>query len=60
MDRLTAMPLFLVVLGLSLAACTAPQHPLTYVNPADPVWSINPEPALGSVPAQPQRQASVP
>jgi uncharacterized lipoprotein YajG len=60
MDRLIAMRLFLVVLSLALAGCTAPEHPLTYVNPSDPVWSINPEPALGSVPAQSQRQASVP
>ena len=54
------MPLLLLVLGLSLAACTTPQHPLTYVQPSDPVWSINPEPAPGSVPAQPQWQASAP
>jgi hypothetical protein len=60
MDRLIAMPLFLFVLGLSLAACTAPQHPLTYANPSDPVWSINPEPAPASIPAQPQAQASAP
>jgi hypothetical protein len=60
MDGLMAMPLFLAVLGLTLAACTAPQHPLTYANPSDPVWSINPEPAPGSVAAQLKGQASVP
>jgi hypothetical protein len=58
MDLLTAMPLFLVVLSLALTACTAPQHPLTYVKPSDPVWSLNPEPPPPPQPAKPERQAS--
>ena len=59
MDRLTAMPLLLVVLSLALAACTAPQHPLTYVNPSDPVWSINPPaPSPAAAPVQLEHQAA--
>jgi hypothetical protein len=50
------MPWLLLV--LTLAACAAPQHPLTYVNPSDPVWSLNPDPPLPSQPTQPERQAS--
>jgi hypothetical protein len=34
------MPLFLLMV-LLLAACGAPTHPLTYVDPGDPVWAIN-------------------
>jgi hypothetical protein len=50
------MPLLLMV--LALAACAAPQHPLTYVKPSDPVWSLNPEPPPLPQPTQPERQAS--
>ena len=48
----------LLLLVLALAACAVPQHPLTYVKPSDPVWSLNPEPPPPPQPAQPERQAS--
>jgi hypothetical protein len=50
------MPWLLLV--LTLAACAAPQHPLTYVKPSDPVWSLNPDPPSPPQTAQPQRHAS--
>ena len=55
-----AMPLFLLILML-LSACTSPQHPLTYVHPNDPVWSINPAPTPpppAAAPMSPQNQAN--
>jgi hypothetical protein len=36
------MKLLFLLLFSTLAACTAPTHPLTYVDPDDPVWPINP------------------
>jgi len=54
----TAMPLFLFILIL-LSACTTPQHPLTYVHPSDPVWSINPPaPLPAAAPVQSEHQAA--
>jgi hypothetical protein len=52
-----AMPLFLLILML-LSACTSPQHPLTYVHPNDPVWSINPAPPPAAAPMSLQNQAN--
>ena len=51
------MPLLLLV--LTLAACATPQHPLTYVKPSDPVWSINPlAPSPAAAPVQLEHQAA--
>ena len=54
-----AMPLCLLILML-LSACTSPQHPLTYVHPNDPVWSINPAPTPppSAAPVSLQNQAN--
>ena len=55
---MTAMPLFLLILIL-LSACTTPPHPLTYVHPSDPVWSINPQaPLPAAAPVQLEHQAA--
>lgn len=35
------MPFLLLLLLLSLVGCGAPTHPLTYVQPDDPIWPIN-------------------
>ena len=55
---MTAVPVFLLILML-LSACTTPQHPLTYVHPSDPVWSINPSaPSPVAAPVQLEHQAA--
>lgn len=45
------MRVLIVLATLVLAACGAPEHPLTYVSTSDPVWQINP-PDDGAPPLQ--------